>query len=132
MAATRMEYSDEEGEWLWDIEVFRFGPENLSVDNPIGIPGNYSLSAYPNPFNATTTISLSVPVTGPVKLVAYDLQGRTVLTLVNGRLNAGEHHVSWDASGLASGVYFVRMTPLSPPVNGGRFESQTRKVVLLK
>ena len=77
-------------------------------------------------------ISFSVPAAGPVKVVAHDLQGRIVATLVDGRMSAGEHRIEWNAGGLASGVYFVRMTPLRPPVNGERFESQTRKAVLLK
>ena len=140
--------ADDGSSWLDDLEIvgnhvvtahaYRLRTYEcnalLSADEwPVSVPQEFSLRpCYPNPFNSMTTISLSVPVAGPVRVVAYDLQGRMVTTLVDGRLNAGEHRVRWDASGLASGVYFVRMTPLSPPVNGGRFESQTRKVVLLK
>ncbi|MCX6639344.1 MAG: S8 family peptidase [bacterium] len=75
------------------------------------VPQTCSLSeAYPNPFNPTTTISFSLPVAGKVMLKVYDVSGREVAKLVDGWREAGTHQVTFDATGLTSGVYLYRMT----------------------
>ncbi|MEX2410017.1 MAG: T9SS type A sorting domain-containing protein [Candidatus Paceibacterota bacterium] len=65
--------------------------------------------AYPNPFNPTTNITYSMEQASAVKVNVYDMLGRYVATLVNGVQPAGEHQVQFNASGLSSGLYFVRM-----------------------
>jgi hypothetical protein len=65
---------------------------------------------YPNPFNPTTTISYSLENAGNVTLAVFDVTGREVAKLVDGYRNAGVHEVTFDASGLASGVYIYRLT----------------------
>jgi len=89
-------------------------------------PNTASLgAAVPNPFNPVTRISYIVPNTGGyVQLSVYDVKGRLVSRPVNGVMNPGEHFVQFDASSLASGVYFYRL-------NIGKF-SQTKKMVVLK
>ncbi len=91
------------------------------------------LQNYPNPFNPSTVIGYRVQGSGygVVTLKVYDILGREVVTLVNGRESPGMHTVRFDArlpggqgSGLASGVYFYRLTA------GGM--SQTRKMLLLR
>jgi len=52
--------------------------------------------AYPNPFNAKTTFSFSVPTPGAATLTIHDLAGARVRTLLLGELAAGHHHVPWD------------------------------------
>jgi hypothetical protein len=64
---------------------------------------------FPNPFNPSTTISFALPRTENITLKVYDMLGREVATLVDGREDAGEHSVKWNAEGFASGVYFCRM-----------------------
>jgi len=64
---------------------------------------------YPNPFNPSTVISYSLPANAPVTLKIYDVLGREVKTLVNERQAAGNHSVTLNASGLASGVYFYQL-----------------------
>jgi hypothetical protein len=50
-----------------------------------------------------------LPRTERVTLKVYDLSGRTIETLIDGEVPAGEHRLQWSAQGLASGVYFCRM-----------------------
>jgi hypothetical protein len=79
---------------------------------------------YPNPFNPTTGIRFQVQGAGDVKLVVYDILGRDVAALVNEKKAAGSYEVRFDGAGLASGVYFYRLT-------AGSFV-QSRKMILLK
>jgi len=73
-------------------------------------PDQFALhGAFPNPFNATTVLSFELPVAGFVKLEVYDISGRLVATLVDGWRGAGYHEVTWNASTLASGLYFCRL-----------------------
>ncbi len=100
--------------------------------NPTSVAGNvsatpekFSLSQnYPNPFNPTTTISYSLDKKTNVKLQIFDITGGLVETLVNGSNHAGNHTVTWDASNIASGIYFYQIT-----ADG---QSITRKMTLLK
>jgi photosystem II stability/assembly factor-like uncharacterized protein len=97
------------------------GVEKLSSS----IPSGYSLCQnYPNPFNPTTNISFTLPSTSFVTLKVFDLIGREVATLVSEELSAGTHVQQWNASAMASGIYFYRL-------HAGSF-SETRKLVLLK
>lgn len=71
-----------------------------------------------------TDISFQIAATGPVKLSVLDLVGREVAVLVNEKKGSGIYEVTFDASGLASGVYLYRL-------QAGDFV-QTRKMILLK
>ena len=84
---------------------------HVSVINPTEIlPDQFSLeSAYPNPFNPTTTLSFSLPIESEVNISVYNLQGREVVTLLDGNINAGYHSITWHADNHSSGVYFVKM-----------------------
>jgi hypothetical protein len=85
---------------------------------------------YPNPFNPSTTLRFELPCEAEVTLTAYDLLGREVAILFRTSAPAGGHEVLWNAAGLASGVYFVRLEARSGA--GGRLFTATRKVVLLQ
>ena len=75
------------------------------------IPDNFALyQNYPNPFNPSTAIEFRVPSYGFVSLKVYDVLGREVATLVDERLNPGTYTVTFDGSGLASGMYFYRLS----------------------
>ena len=67
-------------------------------------------SAHPNPFNPTTTISFELPVAGWVKLGVFDVYGRSVWALYEAPLHSGFHQVTFDGTGLASGVYIYQLT----------------------
>ncbi len=65
---------------------------------------------YPNPFNPVTNITFALPTSSDVNLTVFDMAGRIVKTLVNGYVNAGSYDVTFDASNLASGVYFYKLS----------------------
>jgi hypothetical protein len=74
------------------------------------VPGDYSLAQnYPNPFNPTTQIEYSVPRNGHVSLKLYNSFGQEVATIFEGVQNAGNYVATFDATGLASGVYLYRL-----------------------
>jgi flagellar hook assembly protein FlgD len=95
------------------------------VEEKIPVPTEFSLSQnYPNPFNPTTQIVFSLSATVRATLKVYDMLGREIVTLVDEERNPGRYTVQWDASKVASGVYFYRLIV-------GDFV-QTRKLVLIK
>jgi len=77
---------------------------------PQVIPGSYQLyAAYPNPFNAVTTIGYQLPEISQVVLTIYDIQGKEVITLVKGKKPAGRYTVRWNADIFSSGIYFYKL-----------------------
>ena len=82
------------------------------------------LPNYPNPFNPTTNISFLLKESGQTRLEVFDILGRSVALLANTSLRAGPHTFSFDASGLSTGTYLVRLT-----ASDGVFNS---KVMLVK
>jgi hypothetical protein len=93
------------------------------------VPSEFSLSQnYPNPFNPTTRIQYSLEKAVQVSLRIYDMLGNEVVTLVNGRQDAGNYSIQFGKSngtnGLSSGVYFYRL-------QAGSFIA-TRKLILMK
>ena len=84
----------------------------LDVDDGSDLlsPGYFSLHQnYPNPFNPTTTITYALGQQSAVSFKVFDLLGREVTTLVDEVQDAGFKSVTFDGSGLASGVYFYRL-----------------------
>ena len=67
------------------------------------------ITSYPNPFNPVATIQYALPSDGQVVLKVYDMLGRAVATLVDGRQAAGTHEVAFEASHLPSGMYLYRL-----------------------
>lgn len=89
------------------------------------LPESYSLSQnFPNPFNPVTEISFSLPSPSDVTLEIFNVMGQKVATLVNRRLEAGNHSYTWDGSEVASGVYLYRFQADD--------YSASRKMVLMK
>ncbi len=79
---------------------------------------------YPNPFNPKTGIRVLGSGDRDIKLVVYDLLGREVAVLANGRYPAGEHTFTFDGTNLATGIYFYRLT-------AGKFTA-SRSMLLMK
>ena len=93
------------------------------------IPESYVLEQnYPNPFNPSTTIRFGLPagLDGiPFAILkVYDVLGREIATLVNDKLEAGTYSATFETSGLASGIYFYRLT-------AGKYV-ETKRMILAK
>jgi len=104
-----------------------FGPIITSVPSrPVDPrPSSFALMQnYPNPFNPFVTIIYQVPVESFIALKVYDVLGREIGTLVSERRTPGTYSVAFNAAGLASGVYFYRMS-------AGSFEG-TKKMLLVR
>ncbi|MBE2227970.1 MAG: T9SS type A sorting domain-containing protein [Ignavibacteria bacterium] len=92
--------------------VFYNAEQLVTAIEPISsnTPDKFALSQnYPNPFNPVTNINFSLPNAGNVRLVVFDMTGREVAVLVNGQYSAGTYKVDYNASSLASGVYFYKL-----------------------
>jgi photosystem II stability/assembly factor-like uncharacterized protein len=95
------------------------------VEVNIELPSVFTLDQnYPNPFNPVTMIKYSLPTNVFVSLSVYNSLGEKVGTLVNSIQDAGNYEVSFDASGLSSGIYFYKL-------EAGAFTS-SKKMILLK
>ena len=94
-----------------------------------GVLSDFSLSAYPNPFNASTTIPFILDRAGQVEMTVYDVLGRRVWGSGFRVWEAGTHEFVWDAEGMASGVYFVRLELQSA---GTLRHSEAGRVVLVR
>ncbi len=88
------------------------------------VPKATHLSAYPNPFNPSTTIGWRTRDRGWVKISVLDLLGREAGVLVDSELPSGDHEVMWDATGHPSGIYFCRLQSEN--------HTEIRKLLLLK
>ncbi|MBL8008535.1 MAG: T9SS type A sorting domain-containing protein, partial [Ignavibacteria bacterium] len=100
------------------------GPTDVQ-NNTLGIPSAFSLSQnYPNPFNPSTKISYAIPTEGLVRLSIYNILGRQVATLVNDFRRAGYYDADFNASDLASGLYFYKL-------ESGSF-TETKRMLLIK
>jgi hypothetical protein len=109
----------------WEKLTNFFPPVATSVNNSNNtIKGFYLSDNYPNPFNPATNIKYSIPVTEHVTLKIYDPMGKKVADLVDEIETPGDYKVKFNASGIASGVYFYTLS-------AGPFR-QTKKLLLLK
>lgn len=103
---------------------------NVSDYEARALPTVYALSQnYPNPFNPTTTIDYSIPKSGNVELVIFNMTGQKVRTLISGRQDAAFYKIVWDGrnelgENVASGLYFYRLV-------SGSF-SKIEKMTLIK
>ncbi len=82
------------------------------------------LSAFPNPFNSTTTINYSIPTGTSISLDVFNLLGQRVQTLVEGQQQAGNHRAILRVNGLPSGLYFIRLEASD--------QAFTQKVMLIR
>lgn len=107
------------------LMIFKKGSATGIRDKKSAFVDNFALfQNYPNPFNPTTNIRFSITKQTHVTLKVFDILGREIVTLVDEKLSAGEHRVTFDGENLPSGVYFYQLQV-------GNWIQQ-RKMVLLK
>ena len=100
---------------------------NIESDN---IPNEFKLhSAYPNPFNPSTTIQFDIPEDSFVSLNVFDMMGRKIKTLLNDKISAGRRSITWDGTNnlnqvVSAGTYFYM-------ISTSNYKS-TKKLILLK
>ncbi|MCB2213306.1 T9SS type A sorting domain-containing protein [bacterium] len=124
---------DRSGEFV--ESTFEFVREDWAGDNSFGIASNGSSvnvptefaleNAYPNPFNPSTSFAVTLPEAADLKVNVYNVTGQLVATVASGDYSAGRHTMTFDASSLASGLYFIRATV------PGQMD-QTQKVMLVR
>ncbi len=89
------------------------------------LPSEFKLyDAYPNPFNPITTIKFDITINSDVRLYVYDMIGKQAAILVDQNLNPGKYSVNFNASNLASGIYFYRLQT--------KEYNKTKRLVLVK
>lgn len=121
----RVASKNQYGYSVWsDIFAFKTIISDVETINN-EIPTDYTLHQnYPNPFNPTTTINFGLPKAGHVNLTVFNILGQEIMTLINEEVTAGNHAVTFDATGLPSGIYIYALKS-----NGNVL---SKKMVLLK
>ncbi len=111
-----------EGEWSdtpWDAAL-------AGTLDDIVLPVTYEVAkVYPNPFNPTATVEITLPDAADLQVRVYNVTGQMVAELANGSYHAGSHNLTIDGSALASGIYFVH-TQVPDQIN------DIQKITLLK
>ena len=106
-------------------EVIASSNGNSYLNVEMNMPAAYSISdAYPNPFNPTTALDIALDTDANVSVKVFNIMGQLVDVITEGNLSAGTHAVAWDASQVASGVYFIN-TEIGSDLN-------VQKVMLVK
>lgn len=112
--------------YYWDNVVF--GSQELTSSEEeidFSIPNRTAITgSYPNPFNPTTNIQYSIEKQQNIEITVYTTTGRKVETIFSGNKISGQHEVKWNATNMATGVYFVRLTSAT--------YASTLKVLLIK
>ena len=104
--------------WHKEVEV------KVEAESEKIVEGFHLGEIYPNPFNATFTVPLTLGKTAPVKLTLCDLNGKVVKVIENSFKPAGEYRIAVDCSDLGSGIYFLQLAILN--------NIEIRKLVLIK
>jgi CubicO group peptidase (beta-lactamase class C family) len=113
------------GTWAIMDALFDYADQQTDVDgNEILEPSAYLSCNYPNPFNSSTVIEYALPRESELCIEIFNIRGRMVETLIQGKQGAGYHQVVWDAKDKSSGVYFYRIHSAD--------YTEMRKMVLIK
>ena len=99
-----------DGWYIDDVKLTNYCGSLVGVTGNNNIPLVYSLEQnYPNPFNPATVIKYQIPKASNVKIIIFDILGKEVASLINGRVEAGYHQVEFDGSNFASGLYLYKI-----------------------
>lgn len=119
-------YPGEVEDYVMGIDTVVTSIEDLGEEIPNQFVVNQN---YPNPFNPSTTIRFGLPEASEVKLEIFNMLGQLISTEYSGNLSAGTHEVSFDATGLSSGVYIYRVTAIE---QNGELNLSHKKMTILK
>ncbi len=101
------------GHYLYRLKQIDFDGSfsySKEIETDISTPDQFYLGQnFPNPFNPSTTIEYSIPQDGFVNLSVYNAVGQKVAVLINENLKAGKYHAVFNASRIASGIYYYRL-----------------------
>lgn len=97
------------------VQVLLISSDRKPIPQTGTAPSEWRADVYPNPFNAQSTLSLSLPVSGHARVEIHDILGRRLAVLQDGTLTAGTHHLPIDGSHWASGTYFLSYRLSSGP-----------------
>ena len=118
-----------EGEELFtfagDFEIVDMIVANSSDRVNVTAPTEFSLSeAYPNPFNPSTTVELTLPEAGYVSVMVYNITGQFIAELADSYMDANQYQFTWEAENVPSGMYLLRAEYAG--------QVSTQKLMLLK
>ena len=113
---------------FWSIKVYQRNhstgglAKRVADTNPL--PVDFTFDAYPNPFNSSVELRVSLTVNARISVIIVDLTGRKVATIADGEYSAGTHSLDWKANNNSSGIYFV--------IAKTEDKSCTRKLLLIR
>jgi len=108
-----------------ELKLWRNDGNGSFVEEHSYFPGDFKLDIFPNPFNTSATITVSLPTSGSVKLSLFDILGREVLQITNSVHTQGKHSFTLNGDGLRSGVYIIHAD-----ISG--HDELKRKIILMK
>lgn len=122
---------DEFGNPVDKVERIQFITDIKGTENQT--PTEFKIEQnYPNPFNLATIIRYYVPETSIISIKVYDIMGREVANLIDEEKLSGNYIISFNGSGLASGVYYYRINGTAEGRTSGNSFTETKKMILLK
>jgi len=130
LTLSSVQYEEKEGstsvaEYMNNVGMSIRKLNGTTAIHEIALPTRVSLEQnFPNPFNPSTTISYSLPVSSKTTIKVYTLLGEEIVTLVNGMQGAGSHSISWNPASLPSGIYLYKLEAGQQVI--------TKRMVLLK
>jgi len=119
-------------QWLLPTEQVNINGDavaDISDWTQTEVPDEFGIQAYPNPFNPSTTLQVSLPNSSALSVQVFDIMGRLVSQLFKGEKQAGVHEFTFNASNLASGNYFIRLQYTNAK---GAVQMQTKAITLIK
>lgn len=111
---------------------------NVSVAEDLSSPGEYGLMRnYPNPFNPVTTIAYNLNVANFIEIEIYDMQGKSISSLVSGFHQPGSYAATWNGTNsvgnsVSAGMYIYQLRSIRSEGNGSVEIIQTNKMMLVK
>jgi glucose/arabinose dehydrogenase len=112
-------------------KIYKFKPTTNGINSPNITINNYYLTQnYPNPFNPLTVVRYNIPEESKIIIYVTDILGNIVKEIINEIRPQGTYNITWNGTGLASGVYYIKMDAAS--VSSNRTFIKTIKTVYLK